>query len=454
MRTTIFVVFGLFSILGGCKNKNEFKIRIESNRTNYDTLLVRELVTSRIIAKVPLHKLNEDYTFSIDEATLGWLSVVGAETTYLTIIRPDVRKTILIDSTSLRTKQSIPDSLINYLWESTNQVVLRNTDVIYTQDNPENIKFLFDSLTAIRNKQINKHQSKLTAEEFGILNYQNTARAFSFLMFYGRKIKHYLPDNTFFDFISKIENENIYSKSLPNNLLYRYEIEILRQRDSIESIDTFLNFIETNTKNRDLSDFLKAVYLEEVIESPSYWRPHENLFTANTIKDALHRESTNRYYYLINKASASFYASQKGIKGYDFTAFKLDGKELKLSHLKGKIVVIDTWATWCGPCIEQRPNMVELAKKHKDNADIVFVMVSVDISFDRWKKYVTRTNENQYGLEVNIPDGMNGEFGDKYLIKAIPKYILIDKDGVIVDSNLPEPSIGMERLIQTLREKL
>ncbi len=453
MRTVSIVVFGLFAILSGCENKKEFQIRVEVNRSYYDTLSIRELITGRTIAKVPLGKLNKDYTFSIDEATLTEL-VLDSEISYLSVISPGVRKIVLLDSLSVRTKQSIPDTLVNYLWKSTNQVVSQNSEVFFTQDNPEKVKFLFDSLTVIRSKQINEYKSQLTAEEFGILDYQNTARAYSFLMYYGRTIKHYLPDNKFFSFINFIENDNIYTKSLPNNLLYKYEIEIVRQRDSIESLDTFLKFIEANTKNRDLVDFLKAVYLKDVIESPSYWRRHENLFTTNTIKDALHRESTNRYSYLINKASASFYDSQKGTKGYDFTAFKLDGTELKFSDLKGKIVVIDTWATWCGPCINQRPNMIELAKRHKDNPDIIFLMVSVDSSVDRWKKYVTRTNENQYGLEVNIPDGMNGEFGDKYLIKAIPKYILIDKDGVIVDSNLPEPSIGMEQLIQSLSEKL
>ena len=92
MRTASIIVFGLFTILSGCKNKSEFQVRIETNRTNYDTLFVQELITGRTIAKVPLDKLNKDYSFNIDEATLGLLSVIGAETTYLTIIRPGVKK--------------------------------------------------------------------------------------------------------------------------------------------------------------------------------------------------------------------------------------------------------------------------------------------------------------------------------------------------------------------------
>lgn len=51
-------------------------------------------------------------------------------------------------------------------------------------------------------------------------------------------------------------------------------------------------------------------------------------------------------------------------------------------------MVIDTWATWCGPCIDQRPKMLEIAKKFQNNAEVAVLMVSVDASTDRWKKYI------------------------------------------------------------------
>ena len=140
MRAASIIVLGLLTILSACKDKNEFQITIETNRTNYDTLFIQELITGRTIAKVPLDKMNINYSFKIDEAALGSLSLIGTETTYLTIIRPGVKKTILIDSTSLRTKQSIPDSLVNYLWKSTNQMFSLHDKVIFAQDNPEKVK--------------------------------------------------------------------------------------------------------------------------------------------------------------------------------------------------------------------------------------------------------------------------------------------------------------------------
>ena len=455
MRIIYILVFGLLTTSIGCKQKNEFVIVIENNKTDYDTLYVQEIITGRTIGKVPLNKSdNKEYRFPINEATLGELVVRGTETTYLTIVSPNVKKIISIDSISIKTNNSISDSLANYLWKTTNEMFSKHGKVIFAQDNPDRVKSLFDSLTLVRSNLINEYKSKLNEGEIGILDYQNKARVHSFLMFYGRIVKRYKPKDHFFDFIDSIDNENIYSKTLPDNLLFKFEILFLKENDSIPNIEAFLKFIERQTQTKDLQDFLKANYLKGVIEHPSYWRKHENLFNTKSITDALQNESKNQYSYLIESASSSFFASQKGVKGFDFVADKIDGSKLNLSDLKGKIVVIDIWATWCGPCVDQRPNMLEIAKKYMDNPKVAILMISVDSSVDKWKKYVNRTNENNYGIELHIPDGMNTEFGYKYLIKAIPKYVLIDREGVIFDSNLPEPSIGMEQLIERESEKL
>jgi thiol-disulfide isomerase/thioredoxin len=272
-------------------------------------------------------------------------------------------------------------------------------------------------------------------------------------MYYGRIVKRYEPRDNFFDFINKIDNETTFAKSLPDNVLYKYEIMFLREKGTIHSVSDFLTYIDTQTTNKDLEAYLKAIYLKDVIESPSYWKRHEQLFTTTTISDALRRESVNPYAYLIQKSSDSFYASQKGVQGYDFTASGLDGTTIRLSDFRNKVVVIDAWATWCGPCIQQRPAMIELAKAYQNIPDVVFLMVSVDKDVERWKKYALQSNNNHYGMDVIIPDGMNGEFGNKYLIKAIPKYILIDKDGIIMDSNLSEPSLDMKQRIESERKK-
>jgi thiol-disulfide isomerase/thioredoxin len=116
--------------------------------------------------------------------------------------------------------------------------------------------------------------------------------------------------------------------------------------------------------------------------------------------------------------------------------------------------VIDTWATWCGPCIQHRPKMLEIAKKYEANPKVAIVFISIDRPKDRWLDYVQKTNPDNLGMELHIPDGMNSDFGDRYLIKSIPKYFLIDQDGIILNSDLMEPSIGMEQNIDRELSKL
>jgi thiol-disulfide isomerase/thioredoxin len=442
------IVFLLLpALLAGCVQKKEFQVVVMTGDSAYDTLYIHELITNRELARVPLADGGKMYPFPIAEATLAELRLNGSDNSYLTIVSPGAKKTLWIVGDQAQTRNAIADSLANYLWKSTNQMFAVHGNVIFGRDNPDGVKELFDSLIQVRTEQIQQHEHKLTSDELGILHYQNKARAYSFMMFYGRIIKRYDATNDFFNFIGNIDQEAGYAKTLPDNLLYKYEILFLRQQDSIPGVVSFLEFIEQQTKARDLQDYLKAIYLREVIESPSYWRNHHHLFTTTTMNAALAREQSNRYAYLVEGASRSFNFSQAGMMGFDFTATTVEGAKLKLSDLKGKIVVIDAWATWCGPCLQHRPQMLEIARKFKDNPKVAVLMISVDSSMDRWKNVVQKTNPENYGVELIVPDGMDAEFGERYLIKSIPKYMLIGKDGIILDSTLPEPSARMEEII-------
>ncbi|MFD2200934.1 TlpA family protein disulfide reductase [Shivajiella indica] len=453
MRGIILLVFICLIFLSSCEERKVVSIIIEGNSSDYDSLYIVDIYSGQTLLKMPLEPIGKEYKFQIQETSLGEIAIKGLESTYLTVLRPEAKKIVVIDSNTIRVEQSIADSLANYLWKSTNLMFSQHDKVIFAEDDPWKVRGLFDSLVQVREDQLMHFESQLTEEELGLLTFQNKARAYSFLMFYGRIIKEISPEDGFFGFVKDIENENIYTKSLPNTLLYKYEIELLSERDSIENLGIFLDYIEKNTKTEDLQHFLKAVYLKEVIENPSYWRPHEKLFTSTTIKEALLQESKNPYAFLIDRASSSFFSSQSGVKGFDFKANRFDGSEIKLSDFKGKIVVIDTWATWCGPCIQHRPNMLEIAKKYENNPRVAILMISIDQSKEKWLNYVQKTNPDQFGMELHIPDGMNTEFGDMYLIKSIPKYFLIDQNGIILNSDLLEPSIGMEQLIENELKK-
>ncbi|HLP24829.1 MAG TPA: TlpA disulfide reductase family protein [Acidobacteriota bacterium] len=112
-------------------------------------------------------------------------------------------------------------------------------------------------------------------------------------------------------------------------------------------------------------------------------------------------------------------------KAPDFRITTLDGKEVTAAGLKGKVVVVDFWATWCGPCVAEIPGYVALQKKY--GQDLVIIGVSVDRGGSEKVKQFAQKNGMNY--LVAMGDGALAEsFGG---FDAIPTTFLIDRDGNI-----------------------
>ena len=261
-------------------------------------------------------------------------------------------------------------------------------------------------------------------------------------------------DHEYFHFINEIEDDNEWIKTLPQNVLYKHEINYLLEHDSIKSNQDFLDYVRNHSAKEDLSDFLRAIYITEIVESPSYWVKHELRLNAKALEQIVDAEKSNKYYDLISKSSTSFFSSQKGVKAYDFQAEKVDGSTIRLSDLNGKVVFIDSWASWCGPCIAHRPKVLELANRYSDNSKVEVLRISVDADRQDWIKYLNKKNEVHIPGELFIKNGMNKAFGDRYNVNMIPRYILIDANGVIVNSNISEPSLAVEEMIAYELSKL
>nr|WP_184547810.1 TlpA disulfide reductase family protein [Mucilaginibacter sp. FT3.2]MBB6232745.1 thiol-disulfide isomerase/thioredoxin [Mucilaginibacter sp. FT3.2] len=110
-----------------------------------------------------------------------------------------------------------------------------------------------------------------------------------------------------------------------------------------------------------------------------------------------------------------------------------DGRNVKLSDLKGKYVLIDVWASWCAPCRAQYPYLVSLEEKMK-NKQITFVSISIDTRVFRWK---TPMLDKMGGIQWMVRDET---FERAFGINAIPRFILLDKTGSILNLKMPLPS--------------
>ncbi|HUS03787.1 MAG TPA: TlpA disulfide reductase family protein [Chitinophagaceae bacterium] len=117
----------------------------------------------------------------------------------------------------------------------------------------------------------------------------------------------------------------------------------------------------------------------------------------------------------------------------DFTQTTPDGKSLSLSSMKGKYILVDFWASWCGPCRRENPNIVKTYGQFK-NKDFEIFGVSYDTKKTNWEKAIT--DDGLAWFQVSDLQGWKNATSDLYGIKAIPANLLLDKDGKIIAKNL------------------
>jgi thiol-disulfide isomerase/thioredoxin len=111
-----------------------------------------------------------------------------------------------------------------------------------------------------------------------------------------------------------------------------------------------------------------------------------------------------------------------------------EGKMLKLSSLRGKVVLIDFWASWCGPCRRENPNVVKMYNQYKNKGFTVF-SVSLDENGEAWKKAIAMDGL-LWPNHVSDLKGWNTPMTQLYGFNAIPHTVLIDANGKVIATNL------------------
>lgn len=106
------------------------------------------------------------------------------------------------------------------------------------------------------------------------------------------------------------------------------------------------------------------------------------------------------------------------------------GKSISLAGLKGKVVFVNFWATWCPPCIAEMPSIQTLYMKYKDNEQVVFIMVDVD---GKYKEASDFMKKNGYTLPVYLPET---EVPKEYFAGSMPTTVILDKSGKLAFHHL------------------
>lgn len=133
-----------------------------------------------------------------------------------------------------------------------------------------------------------------------------------------------------------------------------------------------------------------------------------------------------------------------------FAVTTTDGQRISMDDLAGKVVLIDFWATWCGPCREALPHMREIARKFQGQP-LVVLSVSLDSDERKWQDFVTK---NEMTWPQYRDGGFTGSIAKMFAVEAIPHTFTIDADGVLQDEHIGDASIEgkLKKLIARARE--
>jgi thiol-disulfide isomerase/thioredoxin len=179
----------------------------------------------------------------------------------------------------------------------------------------------------------------------------------------------------------------------------------------------------------------------------------KNALLNSTIANITRTKNLEEYYTLFMATSTDEKQKKKVEKLYESLKNVQEGKvspkfenyinyaggKTSLEELKGKFVYIDVWATWCGPCTREIPFLKEVEKQYHGK-NIEFVSISVDKQKD-YEKWRTMVKEKELGgIQLFADNDFKSKFIKDYAINGIPKFILIDPSGNIVDANAPRPS--------------
>lgn len=204
--------------------------------------------------------------------------------------------------------------------------------------------------------------------------------------------------------------------------------QLLPKEGSKNPDSTIMAKLNTMPKSKEKDRLLKTQLLS-YFEMTNDENKRNQLFESrmNEFSDTRFRDFVAKELFVINN-------QQKGKPMPTITFEDALGKSFDLKKYKGKYVVIDFWATWCGPCRETKPKFEYLAKQYSYNNNLVFLSLSVDENKNNWKMNVKNNKSKAVQMWLK-----NKEIMQLLGINGIPRFMLVDPEGKIYNANLPFP---------------
>ena len=266
--------------------------------------------------------------------------------------------------------------------------------------------------------------------------YLQTYNNYKKFFHYHNKIDPDLPEDYFDPILSMDTDDEAlfrHSRAYRNLIIENFRLSSKKEMQNNPSL-TIIDFVKakiSGIKSIDIREQFASMLIRQMKDE------NEN------IDDDYHKImsllSTERNRDKLTQRYNSAKSTKAGLASVDFNYENYDGGMTSLEDLRGKLLYIDVWATWCGPCIREFPALKELVKEYEEK-DIEFVSVSIDSKNDysKWRKMVAEKNIG--GIHLYDDEGLSSDFMKAFSVSLIPRFMMIDPQGKIITAKAPRPS--------------
>ena len=266
--------------------------------------------------------------------------------------------------------------------------------------------------------------------------YLQTYNNYKKFFHYHKKIDPDLPEDYFDPILSMDTDDEAlfrHSRAYRNLIIENFRLSSKKEMQNNPSL-TIIDFVKakiSGIKSIDIREQFASMLIRQMKDE------NEN------IDDDYHKImsllSTERNRDKLTQRYNSARLTKAGLASVDFNYENYDGGMTSLEDLRGKLLYIDVWATWCGPCIREFPALKELVKEY-DEKDIEFVSISIDSKndYNKWKKMVAEKNIG--GIHLYDDEGLSSDFMRAFSVSLIPRFMMIDPQGKIITAKAPRPS--------------
>jgi thiol-disulfide isomerase/thioredoxin len=333
------------------------------------------------------------------------------------------------------------------------------------QGAPEGFLTRLDSINSAKTELLKRYQKKSSAHPFwknqkemikvsSLLkrfDYINTFKAYHKDSKLSEELRQRIkPDMTILFGHPELLNQSIMRDALDNYIFFKSlalaNQWITRNREKLKeegfvrpnAYEYGIQYAMDSVKDKDVRNFLFYDLAERGLRN-------DDLASVKTMLRMFNENCTNPdYVNRINSIVDSKKAIQPGEPAIEIVGFDANGKKFSLSDFKGKLIYVDVWATWCGPCIGEFPSFKTLVNTYKDK-DIVFIQYSVNEVKADWLKYREK-NEGMDALCLQlIKESDEGcKIMEDYKFNGIPRYLLFDAKGRIISTGLERPEFILE----------